>query len=349
MFEFFKNFKIKRLKIEQLGRMNEKLFDLSLFVRGRYALTNFSEKFSIKRISRTSLESIQIETKANIFSLSLPANYKVLVDGDEIWNGLESGPSRFSLTWPKLPANLRILLPNQNQIRFSEIETPLFSKGSPIHWVAPSLGALTTHMLVVAALVLTPSLPERSPMKFSVDLIQSVKTQNSKTTSRSLSGEETLLASKNAARRLLQDFKISKKSGMMKAAGATQLDQAFSKKSENKFLKSWSIDQEIENLKENPLNLSDTQVRAALQPVYTKLKECYEDVLIHDSSLKGQPQVRIDVNQAGKIEAVNLAYLDAKASSLKSLKDCFYRAYQIVQLPKPNRDFQVVHTLVLNY
>ncbi|MDB5039055.1 MAG: hypothetical protein JWQ35_2583 [Bacteriovoracaceae bacterium] len=344
----FRSVNIEGVLIEHLGSQNEILSEQSLFRSGSFSLVALAHKFKLKRTADEVMsEEIRIKKTKSAFSVTIPSNFKMRSNDQEVWNGTNSSPLETSFTWKEIPRSLSIILPNQNKIRLSQKIVSIFSKDSPFRISAPLLGALTFHMISAALIVMTPSTPERKPLKFSVSLVQ---TQFPK---QALNGNaesnDTIVGRMNETKQLFKSFRVKKNKNHTVIAknSPTQLDRAFSEKA-GTFKTTWSIDDEIKK-SENPLNLSDAQVRAALQPAYAKLKECYEDVLIQDSSLKGEPQLRLDVNKAGKVSAVDLSYLNARASSLKNLKDCFLRAYQTVQLPKPNRDFQVIHTLVLNY
>jgi hypothetical protein len=126
-------------------------------------------------------------------------------------------------------------------------------------------------------------------------------------------------------------------------------DQAFSKQSGGA-LNSWALSTDIDDQKlEKPLNLSEEEISKALRAVSSELRECYNQVLIRDTELKGKPQLVVDINQSGRVQSVELLGLRAKDSSLSQLRNCFFAAYRQVALRKPNQSFIVTQTIVLDY
>ena len=80
------------------------------------------------------------------------------------------------------------------------------------------------------------------------------------------------------------------------------------------------------------------------------LQDCYDDVLIHDSSIKGRPKLILQiVKNQGTVEDLEITNLKAKSKSLKSLRRCFLDAYRHAQIPQANQNFYVTYTLVMNH
>lgn len=113
----------------------------------------------------------------------------------------------------------------------------------------------------------------------------------------------------------------------------------------------WQLDdsdiQQTDRTKE--LNLSAVQLANALRPIIPSLKECYDDALIRDPGIKGDPRLWIDVNKNGSIVGVTVENLHAqRKESLPFLQNCFKKAYSKVKFPKrPNQAFIVTRTMVL--
>lgn len=128
-------------------------------------------------------------------------------------------------------------------------------------------------------------------------------------------------------------------------------DQAFAKSSAGSSkLRSWNIENSIEDSKlQKPLNLTEQEIAEGLRRTNALLRECYNEVLIRDASLKGKPQIILDINEYGKIYTVNVVGLQAQNDSLAQLKTCFFKAYQTVVFRKPNQAFTVSQTMVLNF
>jgi hypothetical protein len=298
------------------------------------------------------MTSIEVSTQKDFFQISLPASFGLKAEGQRLWplsQTLDWAPEKISFSWKSAPEILAVELPNKQHIQITRFRIPLFSRESPIHFVAPLLGAFTFHMLVGALISLTPSTPERKYSKISVELVQpKISSRHVESSQLDPSDDGFGLRSKlNRTKALLSQFKLKKKPANKGQADSKHEENVFSKRGEA-FSKSWSLTKEIMRSDSKPLNLTDAQIQTALQKAYSKLKDCYEDLLIRDSSLQGQPELRIDVNALGKISDVHLFYLKAKPESLLDLRRCFAKAYAEIQMPKPNQDFQVIHTLVLS-
>lgn len=102
---------------------------------------------------------------------------------------------------------------------------------------------------------------------------------------------------------------------------------------------------EIEDLPE--LNISADEIRRALLSKETALQDCYNDVLIRDSSLQGRPQIVLDISQSGAVEAVSINYLTGRPQSLGELQQCFRKVLRSLRLPPANQAFAVTQTLIL--
>ena len=96
-----------------------------------------------------------------------------------------------------------------------------------------------------------------------------------------------------------------------------------------------------------PLDISEEQVSIVFHKVTPRLKECYDDVLIRDSSLQGRPQLVVSVDAKGRVEGVSVRFISGKSSSLEILTSCFKQSFKSAQFPQANQSFAVTQTLVL--
>lgn len=251
-----------------------------------------------------------------------------------------------------------IALESGHQLRM----TPLFYKGFDIR-LDRNLGysfsaAVLANVIVALLMTLSFRTPER--FKSKIDDVSKVQVTLSQWSAMRPSAAEqapdaaTLAAQREAreASRLMKSWGVGKP-----IANANQVlkpsvyDKAFKTSAGGeKNLNSWSLDSEIDSDQlQKPLNLSDEVVAKALRSVSSELRECYNQVLIRDTTLKGKPQVVVDINLSGRVADLQLVGLTARDSSISQLRNCFLGAYRSVSLPKPNQSFVVTQTMVLEY
>lgn len=353
--------KIRVLKIQHRGPQDEVLSSQSIVRDGRFALADFARKlriFKTRIASSNNSSQIEILKCGEGISISVPTSFGVRVNASEsnpieseIWSGKSSLAQRASFSWDRTPEQISIVFPNQSRVRIGASSLLALSLESPLAATVPLLLALGFHLIVGSLIALVPPSSPRPLHKIAVDLMPSKDMRRPLPQNKTSVSDRNSLASKTrSTKNLMNQFSLGKSRRLSSsnfAASETRSD-AFADRS-FRSSKSWGIDDELDAMKKKSLNLTESQVKAALQPAYRHLKECYEDLLIQDSSLKGQPQLKIDIAETGKISGVHLSLIGAKPQSLKKLQECFLAAYQRVQVPKPNRDFQVVHTLVLGY
>lgn len=262
------------------------------------------------------------------------------------------------LRWTGYTAPQEIALESGHQLRM----TPLFYKGLDIRLdrnLGYSFSAAVLANLIVALLM---TISFRTPERFKprVDDLSKVQVSLTQWSSMRPSASEqapdaaTLAAAREAreATRLMKSWGVGKP-----IANANQVlkpsvyDKAFKNSGgASKGLNSWSLDSQIDDDGlEKPLNLSDEEVAKALRSVSAELRECYNQVLIRDTTLKGKPQVVVDINTSGRVSGLQLVGLSARDASISQLRSCFLGAYRTVSLRKPNQAFVVTQTMVLEY
>lgn len=111
----------------------------------------------------------------------------------------------------------------------------------------------------------------------------------------------------------------------------------------------WADDLETENFEMSDLNISAQEIQKNLQPYFADLKDCYDDVLIRDSSFQGSPRLILRIDISGKISEIQIQEMDrARASSVQMLKQCFSGVFSKLRIPKPNQEFLVSRRMYLN-
>lgn len=221
----------------------------------------------------------------------------------------------------------------------------------------PLVLALSLHLICALLLILIPQShrPQRLS-SVSVDLIQTPVVRKIHNKPNSVSADEnsnansTTQAQKRVAQDLIRGLKVRQsaavsrlKSGLGgKSFGTTRWTT-----NTQRALGTWSVNSD-DTESGDKFNLSEMQVSEAFERIHSKMRECYEDLLVKDPHLSGQPQLFVDINRAGHVSNLNIRFLKAQSTSLYYMKSCLMKAFQSLRLPeKPSTDFQVVHTLVL--
>jgi hypothetical protein len=337
----------RTLRFKLLGDRNELLTEKHILSNGRYVLSKFCEKATLCRVLKLPLQASAsglglVLTKAN-FSISVPAGCQVLAEGHST-----TAEARLTLSWPQWPSNFTVIFPNKVQAVFEADRLPL-----KFLWKRftcfPLLGALLIHS-VALGIFAQPAPIRITPLRTEVRLAQNATAPAAAYGTDVAPGTpSTKLA---ATRKLVDSFGLhgkTKRSNLGPSA-KTSFDNAFKRAPTSRNLASWQLDIDRDELHDTSLNLTDAEVKKAFEGISAKLKQCYEDVLIFDSTLKGVPLVRLLINVSGSIEDLDFFYLKSKDESRQALKKCFINAYRSVHFPKkPNRDFEVTHTVVLTY
>lgn len=215
--------------------------------------------------------------------------------------------------------------------------------------------AILANLFVMAAMAL--SFHAHAPRLTRVRDISKIQLSLASSNTSRVLGDPSALAALQQARETRRAQKLMDSWGVGKPIqNANQVlkpgvyDRAFSAKSGGAALPSWQVSTSVdEDQLQKPLNLSDEEIARALRAVSVDLRECYNQVLIRDTTLKGKPQVILDISEAGRIQTLDLLGLNAQSSSITQLRACFLKAYEQVLLKKPNQPFVVTQTLVLSY
>jgi len=111
----------------------------------------------------------------------------------------------------------------------------------------------------------------------------------------------------------------------------------------------WADDLEAGEIEANDLNISAHEIQKSLQPFFSDLKDCYDDVLIRDSSFHGSPRLILRIGMDGRVSDIQIQEMNrSKAASVQMLKECFLGVLRRAQVPKPNQEFLVSRRMYLN-
>jgi len=296
--------------------------------------------------------SIAIDVSHTSLFLSFPAAIKrVLLNGANAYEQrAASDQGRISLSTPKSSSqSFEFEFPNGSSLCVSA--APSTAKDF-IDWIktfsCPGMVVLG-HLVILSLMLISFRNPE--VRKYSEDDVSkmtaqvvSFQTQSPIGTgpAEAMSREESLL------RKSLKNFKVGPTRPSMTGQKYSGFQNQISSSSSNQnSISKIYFDTGGSGTNEAPLNLSAQQVSAIIEGVNYRLKECYDDILIRDSSLQGRPQIIIQVAKAGTVENLNLGSIQGNARSLQALSQCFKGVFQSVKFPQANQAFAVTQTLVL--
>ncbi|MBN8556019.1 MAG: hypothetical protein J0L93_11280 [Deltaproteobacteria bacterium] len=333
------------------------LSEKKLPAKGTFSIRNLHEK--MQAASNLFLESdapsgVQLKLEREKFLVSFPGDCSIYSGKRKIWAQSRESEARVSLSWVKPPRELAIIYPNQQRLQFDLEKSPFqFSLAQMVGIFL--LLAFCFHMGVIAFSAISIKLASkkensRKVLSVAFDVPQMNSTRPTSDVNSSNASAVKQMAS---AKKLLDSWGVGKPiKDANQVLKPSRFVNAFRQQdsTSTKFA-TWSLDKkDVQTSRDNPLNITDSQIAEALRPAYTKLKECYDDALLQEKTLRGKPELLIDISTDGTVSSIDIRQLNASSSTLAQLKRCFADAYRNVQLSsKPNQDFSVKHTLVLDY
>jgi len=333
---FFSSSFLRGIQVEYLNSEGKTLHKRVLPLHGDYSIKGLSSKLKIGPPNTRSL--ISFKNTKNKFSLSSSPLLKIKSD-EYLWDGKTQKTERVHFTWAEIPPQIKIIFPNQSLLKISE------GPRKPLQALQAYKTPLLLSLIIVFHLVL-------GLMVQNFDYPEAY-------TGRDISKVQVSLASPIyrgiKSPPLFQNWSVGKP---IKDANQV-LKPRWEEKAFRKYtrLHNTSLDNthtwNIESPSEKKLNLSETQIAKALQPVQASLQNCYDDVLIRDATLRGRPRLLLEVGphkitKLGIVRDVEISNFKAKKESIEQLQACFLKAYQKAKLPPPNQDFLVTYTLVLS-
>jgi len=349
--------KFRGYHIEHRGPFGELLSVRTISHKGKFFIRNFSSKMKIhsSKASHFKFDDPFVFLNGSDDSLSLEASSKAKISlkGEDLWEGSYHGPKRISFSWTEIPESIQIKFLNNEEVIISKCDRSISSVLAPRLGAALFLGVLVFHFLggYLTNHLTFLDLNSRHQSKEILDISKiSVGLANptyAAGRSKISAGEKR----RQRARSLLNSWSVGKPlQDANQVLQPTWQQRAFSRKLDLGQTSKWSL----ESKNEKSLNLTDSQIAKALEPIRPYLQDCYDDVLILDSNLRGRPQLVLQVTNdplrnRGQVENLTIENLPAKHNSLARLQKCFLLAYRRAQIPSPNQDFLVTYTLVLNH
>ena|GEM_PF-4389239 len=362
-----------RLCVRQLGPHGELLEEQEIRKHGSYILGNWSRRFEIQRgVKRHLSEQIKLNWKKRDFKLEIPSFLKLKEPALHLSSELPPDLNCISFEWKKTPSRLQLLFPNKNLIEIEKSSFNAFSFSRLLNSFSNvGLMIIAGHLLLgffvlqslrfsAAEAVKKQEFQQRidlsklNPIHLvsKEDFYRSQRRRTAHPT-KSLTPEHRQHAH---MRHLMRSWGVG---GAIRSANQvlpkSKMEDLFRNEARahrtSKNVGTWQLDdsdiQQTDRTKE--LNLSAVQLANALRPIIPSLKECYDDALIRDPGIKGDPRLWIDVNKNGSIVGVTVENLHAqRKESLPFLQNCFKKAYSKVKFPKrPNQAFIVTRTMVL--
>lgn len=105
--------------------------------------------------------------------------------------------------------------------------------------------------------------------------------------------------------------------------------------------------QAYENTESTPLNISSEEVRKLVNAIQPQLKTCYDDALVLDRELRGNPELHLSVSAKGRVDQTQIRNISGRPHAVAELQRCFEREFASVIFPKANQDFSVRQSLIL--
>lgn len=359
-----------RLSVQKLNKSGESIAETHAYRKGKYRLSGLNTKLqsiSPLELSQHSDEHPEIDWSSQKFELSLSPNIKVIENKKCIWKAdSEQTPQKVKFQWKQIPSHLQLSFPN-GEIFKIEVSRHLWKPSFSLVFSVLVIAATCLHVLAGSVVtkaaknslqkVLQKKEETVDISKVEVRVLQGPQPVSQTKGSRPAPSTEARKAKQMA--RLLRNWGVGKP---IKHANQKLPETAADKFFKNEFeknstaasnqLNAWQLSADDFNFDENlkNLNISPTQIAAALSPVVPRLQECYEEVLLKDSSLSGNPKLWIDINEKGRVETVSIENLRSKKeSSVDYLQSCFQKAYRNIRMPtQPNQAFSVTRTLLLS-
>lgn len=207
-----------------------------------------------------------------------------------------------------------------------------------------AVGVLSFHLILLGLLSLHLSFsqqPEEQPLDISqVEvLVQAAPVQSSQS-------QASAAPSEQKWNQLLKGMNL--RSSKVSLATPDKTAPEFPKVSESSRRDFFGYEASTPKLVSSPgTDINAQQIADSLRPFQARLKECYNDALFLDSSLKGRANLMIRVKSAGRIESLEIQGLDGSPQSQDSLESCFHKVLSSARLPTASRDFAVSQYLVL--
>lgn len=359
-----------RLSVLKLNKSGESIAQTHTFQKGRYRLSGLNtelQSISALELSAPCDEKIEIDWSSKKFELSLSPKVKLIENRKYIWKAeSEQSPQKVKFEWNQTPSDLQLSFPNGETFKIEvsrQLWKPSFSLVFSVLLIAAScLHIMAGSLVTKAAKNSLQKVLQKKEELIDISKVEVRVLQKQEPTSRSKSLQPALSAEARKAKqmaRLLKNWGVGKP---IKHANQKLPETAADKFFKSEFTKSsadgpnqlnaWQLSEDDYNFEDNleNLNISPTQIAAALSPVVPRLQECYEEVLLKDSSLSGNPKLWIDINEQGRVENVSIENLRAKKkNSVDYLQNCFQKAYRNIRMPKqPNQAFSVTRTLLLS-
>lgn len=350
------------------GRQGEPLGHTELRGRGRFCLhQEFGRLQSHRRFLKANDQAL-IGVDSDQFEIQVPSTISVLVKDQAIWRAKDkNSPSNIAFSWISLPRNLKLQLENGLELTFDEqIYNPI-AFGWKMKFVSALVLAFGFHLGAaqfaawaaknsMTAALHTQNVPDIRQVQVG---LARAPTPSIAKRAEALKRSPALTADQRRqrrARQLLNQWGVGKplESADEALPAKTQAKDFFSESfaqaetaHTNSVLEFDFDDQSLQAVPD--LNIESQMIAKLLKPSLPKLQDCYDEILLRDSSLTGNPKLWIDFDIHGRVEAVDIENLKSKKKeTIRYLSRCFRGVYQNLQLPKkPNQAFSVTRTLIL--
>lgn len=360
----------QRLSVLQYASTGEALADLCVEKRGAFSLTGFSKRLRLTSEEAHS-EGISFRWEKKKFSLSAPASVQIkLKENKSLWPGSPDSDVRVSFEWTQLPPGLELMFPNGQKLLFDQSEPTKFHLSSNFKTLGMVSSITGLHAIAFAFVVFSVQFSQAHKYELnkqkqpSIDLsqldvrLQEFRAPVATRPARSLSATPARPKALSALSQLNRKTKRRTRAPSNQILSAkTRSSEVFEQTSQSSAQNenSWEIGYDSLNLGHEtqssgtPLNVPEGVIAKAFKHVIPRLKECYDDALIKDSTLTGRLNLWVDISEAGVVDQVKIdSEKSVKQSSIARLESCFSKAYSRLRLAvKPNQAFSVKHSLLL--
>lgn len=326
---------------------------------GRYCIHGFDEgQLSVKPIFFGQASGIELQIERNHFQLRYPTSLQLKLNHeDSSISTSEFG--MLELKWNKTPEILSLEAPNAYQLRIQKSKLPKQLISSQMKKAVSLLMVATAHLFLFGLVAFTADFEPKEP-DVKLDKVQ-VSVVSLPDLSRQHSGvrksASSLTAGELRAQRLMKAWNFSDRA-RNQAPSKEQIKQMMKRDLESFKLKSSPIISQSDGFefRGSPegttqsvaLNLEPDYLAKTLKSANRDLERCFNDSLIQDRNLSGEPFLWIDFDENGRAVKVNVEGMKAsKSDSVHKLESCFLSAYQKLKLKRPNQAFSVTRTLVL--